>query len=51
MRRVLSLLVLLTAATLLPAGVLHAPAPAAGESTQASLSAGQPNVVVITLDD
>ena len=51
MRRVLFLLVLLTAVALLPVGVLDRPAPAAGETTQASPSAGQPNVVVITLDD
>ena len=42
MRRVLSLLVLLTAVALLPVGVLDRPAPAAGETTQASPSAGSP---------
>ena len=51
MRRVLSLLALLSAAVVLPVGVVDLAAPAAGESGQASLTAGQPNVVVITLDD
>ncbi|RYU11491.1 sulfatase [Nocardioides iriomotensis] len=59
MRRALSLLALLTAAVLLPVGVLDVRTPAAGTTTDggdgpptsASLAAGQPNVLVITLDD